>query len=54
MSNKKDILDAINEMVKKIEELPPQAMITAITHYDYYSLLLILSAMLREDCKEEI
>lgn len=47
-------LDALEEMIKKIEELPQAAMVTAITHYDYYSLLLLLSALFRaNDCNEE-
>lgn len=46
-------LDALDELIKKIEELPQMAWTTAITHYDYYSLLLLLSALFRSDCNED-
>lgn len=46
-------LDALDELIKKIEELPQIAWTTAITHYDYYSLLLLLSALFRNDCNED-
>ncbi len=47
-------LDALDEMIKKIEELPQVAWTTAITHYDYYSLLLLMSALFRtDDCNDE-
>jgi hypothetical protein len=45
--NKKELLDMLDEMVKKIEDLPPQAMHVSITHYDFYSALLLVSSILR-------
>jgi hypothetical protein len=48
-----ELLDQVTHMIKTIEELPPQAMGTYLTHYDYLSLLLLLAAVLRDDCKED-
>lgn len=47
--NKEELLDMLDEMVKNIERLPQQAMTSPINHYDYYSLLLLLSSILRSD-----
>jgi hypothetical protein len=47
--NKKDLLNEIKEMIQSIEKLPPHAMIAPITHYDYWSMLLLLSAILKSD-----
>lgn len=54
INRKKLALNALEEMIKKIEELPQMAWTTPITHYDYYSLLLLLSALFKaEACNEE-
>lgn len=50
--SKKDILYTIEEMVKNIEKLPPQVMSDPISHYDFVSLLWLLSSYLRLDCKD--
>lgn len=52
--NKSEMLEMLDQMIKAIEGLPQQAMITPITHYDFVSALLLLSSILREDCKESI
>ncbi len=46
---KKELIDMLDEMVKNIERLPENAMSTPITHYDFVSLLLLLSSILRAD-----
>ena len=46
---KEDFLDALNEMIKKIEAMPQQAMCVSINHYDYLSLLILLSSIFRFD-----
>lgn len=45
--NKKELLKMLEDMIENIERLPPQAMLTAITHYDFCSALLLLSSILR-------
>src|SRR5208283_151270 len=37
---REDLLKALDEMITRIEEMPKQAMIVAINHYDYVSLLI--------------
>ena len=49
---KKDFLDALSDMIKKIEEMPPQAMCVSINHYDYLSLLILLSSIFAFDNDE--
>lgn len=44
-----DLLQCLDDMINKIEGLPPQAMIVAINHYDFCSLLMLLSAIFRCD-----
>jgi len=51
--NKDELLKLLDEMIKNIENLPPNAMQTYVTHYDLCSALLIISSVLRADCKEE-
>lgn len=52
--NKSEMLEMLDQMIKTIENLPQQAMTAPITHYDFLSALLLLSSILREDCKESI
>ncbi len=48
---KKELIDMLDEMVKNIESLPPHAMLASITHYDYCSLIILLSAIFKSDLK---
>lgn len=36
------VSEAIEAMIKALEALPQDAMVTPITHYDYHSILLLL------------
>lgn len=45
--NREDFLNALDEMIRRIEEMPSQAMVVAINHYDFVSLLILLSSILR-------
>lgn len=51
---KESLLDSLDEMIKKIEEMPPNAMIISINHYDFASLLMLLSAIFRSDSSSKI
>lgn len=44
---KVDLLDALDDMIKRIEDMPQQAMIVSINHYDFVSLLILLSSIFR-------
>lgn len=42
-----ELLAEFNILLKKFEELPLQAMTTAVTHFDLYSPLLLVAALFR-------
>jgi hypothetical protein len=42
-------MNLLDDMADTIENLPPQAMSTAITHYDLWSLIALLSSILRAE-----
>lgn len=46
---KSDLLDELEGMIKRIEEMPQQAMVVSINHYDFVSLLILLSSIFRSD-----
>ena len=41
---KREMLEALDLLIKKIEEMPQNAMIISINHYDYLTLLVWLSS----------
>lgn len=44
---REDLLDMLDEMVKNVEKMPSHAMTLPINHYDYASLLILLSALFK-------
>jgi hypothetical protein len=57
---KKELVEMLNEMIRNIENLPSYAKTAPINHYDYCSLLILLSSIFSitgeasaEDCKAE-
>jgi hypothetical protein len=50
--SKEQLLEMLDGMIKNIEDLPPNAMNTYITHYDLLSLLMLLSAIFRADASD--
>lgn len=52
--SKKELLDMLEIMIKSYENLPAHAMITPITNYDFLSALLLLLAVFKSDCTEDI
>jgi hypothetical protein len=50
--SRKELLDMLDEMTKRIEELPPHATLAPVTHADFASLLMLLSSIFRSDCNE--
>jgi len=46
---KKQLIEMLDEMANNIEKLPQHAMTAPITHYDHWSLITLLSAILRSD-----
>lgn len=47
--SKKEQLDMLEAMIKNIENLPQNAMSLPINHYDFYSFMLVVLSILRED-----
>lgn len=38
-----DLLTELDEMIKRIDAMPPQAMTVSINHYDWQSMLILMS-----------
>ena len=51
-ANKKDMVNILDELIKHIDSLPQHVMSTPITHYDYQTLLLLLSSLFKVDLPE--
>lgn len=45
--SKQELIDMLDDMTKKIEELPQNAMNQPINHYDLYSFMLLVSSILK-------
>lgn len=45
--NKKELIALLDEMIKNVENLPQGAMLSPVTHYDYVSLMILLSSILK-------
>lgn len=46
-SNKKELLSMLDQMISNVENLPQGAMLSPVTHYDYVSLMILLSSILK-------
>ncbi len=49
-----ELIKQLHAMMEGIEKLPQHAMNVPITHYDLFSLVALLLAIFRSDCKDEI
>lgn len=47
--SKQDFFSIVNQMIETIQGLPPHAMLMPITHYDYLSLLQLISSVMACD-----
>lgn len=47
--SKAELLDLLDNMIERIEELPANAMSMPITHYDFCSSLILLASILRAE-----
>ena len=45
--SKTELLSELQIMLQNIEQLPPHAMHTPVTHYDLYSFMLVVSALFK-------
>jgi len=53
-ATKEDFLDALDEMIKRIEAMPSNAMIISINHYDFVSLLVLLQSIFAFDRERDL
>lgn len=47
--NRVELIETIEEMIKRSDDMPRDAMIMPLNHYDLHSLLLLLLSILRLD-----
>jgi len=47
--SKKEMIFMLEEMARNIEKLPPHAMLAPINHYDFCSLMILLSSLFRAE-----
>lgn len=45
---KEDLLSMLEEMIKRIERMPQEALWSTVTHYDHWALLTIFLKILRK------
>lgn len=50
---REDFLEALDEMIARIEDMPKQAMVVSINHYDFVSLLILLSSIFKCDTQKD-
>jgi hypothetical protein len=48
-ATREDFLNALDEMIRKIEEMPANAMVISINHYDFVSMLILFSSIFRSE-----
>lgn len=51
--SKKELLEILNNMIKDIEKLSPYEMSNPVNYYDFSSLLILLLAIMSDDCNSE-
>ncbi len=47
--SKEDLISMLDKMVEDIENLPQNAMLTPVNHYDFCSLIILLSSIFKSD-----
>jgi len=47
-SKRSELIEILDDMIKRIENLPQHAIISPITHADFAALMVLLSAILKE------
>lgn len=50
--SRKEMLDELDFIIKSFVDLPKNGMINPINHYDFSSVMMLVSAILRSDAKD--
>jgi len=50
--SKDNLIKLLDKMVEDIENLPNQAMLSPINHYDFCSLIMLISSIFKSELKE--
>ncbi len=48
-STKKELLEALEQMIQNMENLPMGAMLSPVNHYDLVSVLILFSSLYKLD-----
>jgi hypothetical protein len=51
--SKSELLEILNKMIQDIEKLPLHEMNNPVNYYDFSSLLILLFAIMSDDCNSE-
>ena len=49
-----ELIDELDDLIQRIDDMPQQAMIVSINHYDYQSLLILLSSIFHILLKQKL
>ncbi len=52
--SKQDLISMLDKMVEDIENLPDKAMLTPINHYDFCSLIILLSSIFKSGLDSDL
>lgn len=52
--SKNDLISMLDKMVEDIENLPEKAMLTPINHYDFCSLIILLSSIFKSGLDSDL
>lgn len=49
-----ELIDELDDLIQRIDDMPDQAMIVSINHYDFQSLLILISGIFHVLLKQKI
>jgi len=51
--SRKELIGILDDMIERIEQMPPQALVISINHYDWLSMLLLFSSLFKSSLDSE-
>ncbi len=49
VATREELLSSLDDMIQRIEDMPRQAMVVSINHYDFVSMLILFSAIFKSE-----